>query len=130
MRNDNIISYIREQYKNEYKEFLKTHKESQLEYSAYIKLRSISRLVGKNLIEFLRIQDNNVIVSEIKSQFGPEPDFKIELESNQLEMYTRLTNLGINTSLIYYIAFPKPNFIEISFLKLYGKFFKFQWLEW
>ncbi|MDG7047628.1 MAG: hypothetical protein JRN61_01460 [Nitrososphaerota archaeon] len=86
------------------------------------KLFQISLFVGSNSIELLRIENRRVIVSEVKSQYGPNPDYRIELEFNQLKNLTELTNAGINTSLLYCIALPYPRFVEIRFIKLYNIF--------
>ncbi len=85
-------------------------------------LYEISRLVGSNKIEFIRIENNKLIVSEIKSQYGPNPDFRIEFEYPQVKTFTKLTNGGIHTSIIYCIALPEPRFVEIPFSLLYEKF--------
>jgi len=85
-------------------------------------LYEISGIVGSNKIEFIRIENNKLIVSEIKSQYGPKPDYRIEFEHTQIDTLTKLTNKGIKTSLIYCIALPGPRFVEIPFIALYDKF--------
>ncbi len=100
----------------------KINKDYSIGKSDYIKLRKTFGFVYSNKIELLRIEQNKLIISEVKSQFGPHPDYKIELESDQLDIFTKLTNVGINASLLYCIAFPKPRFVEIPFKQLYEKF--------
>jgi len=85
-------------------------------------LYEISGIVGSNKIEFIRIENNKLIVSEIKSQYGPKPDYRIEFEHTQIDTLTKLTNKGIKTSLIYCIALPGARFVEIPFIALYDKF--------
>lgn len=86
------------------------------------RLHRISRLVGSNTFELIRIENNKVIVSEIKSQYGPNPDYRIEIESPQLTILIKLTNVGVLTSLIYCIALPEAKFLEIPFVRLYDIF--------
>lgn len=85
-------------------------------------LLTVSSLVSSNTIEFLRIQGSKLIVSEVKSQYGPKPDFRIEFESGQLQKLLRAVKFGLNVSLIYCIALPVPRFVEIPFKALYDKF--------
>lgn len=91
-----------------------------------ITLLSGSNLVSSNIIELLRIQDHKLIVSEIKSQYGPKVDYRIEFEKGQIYKLSRLANKGINVSLIYCIALPIPMFVEIPFTGLYDKFLDFE----
>lgn len=85
-------------------------------------LYSTSNLVASNHIEILRIEGGKLIVSEIKSQYGPNPDYRIQIEFQQINTLAQLTNAGIRTSLIYVIALPEPRFVEIPFIALYDIF--------
>jgi hypothetical protein len=127
---EQIEKLINKRYGAEYdsESWKKFNKDHSIDKRDYIKLRKISEFIERNKIELLRIEQNEVIVSEVKSQFGPRPDYKIELESDQLDIFTKLTNEGINASLLYCIAFPKPRFVEIPFKQLYKKFEKF--IDW
>ncbi|MCG3109471.1 hypothetical protein L3N51_01763 [Metallosphaera sp. J1] len=78
-----------------------------------VKLFVISNLVQRNIFELLRVRSDKVIVSEVKSQFGPRVDYKIEIENRQFELMKVLYRLGLNYSLIYLIALPRPRFVEI-----------------
>ena len=84
-------------------------------------LLAVSNLVSSNFIELLRIQDHKLIVSEIKSQYGPTVDHRIEFNSRQLKLLLKLAKNNIGASLIYTIALPEPKFIEIPIEELYEK---------
>ncbi len=103
-------------------EFLMKHKKINDEK---LKLLVIASLLGDNTIELLRVEGGQVIVSEIKSQYGPKPDFKIELTAPQLNLIFDLNEIGIVSTLIYLIAFPEPSFIEIPTIELYKIFEKY-----
>ena len=94
-------------------------------FNKKILLLAVSNVISSNKLEILRIQNQKLIISEVKSQFGPKVDYKIEFEIGQLSTLLRLTNLGMDTSLIYCIALPYPRYVEIPFIKLYDKFRKF-----
>ena len=87
-----------------------------------ITLLAVSNLVSSNHIELLRIQDHRLIVSEVKSQYGPMVDHKIEINSSQLKLLLKSAKNNIGASLIYAIALPEPIFIEIPIEELYDKF--------
>lgn len=91
-----------------------------------LSLLAISNLVCSNKIELLRIENKKLIVSEIKAQYGPKVDYKIELEKSQIEILSKLANNSIGASLIYCIALTEPKFIEIPFTELYTKFMEFE----
>ena len=91
-------------------------------FNKKIILLAASRLVSSNNLEILRIQDSRLIVSEIKSQYGPKVDYRIEFERTQINRLLYLNNNGVNTTLIYCIALPYPKFVEIPFTDLYDKF--------
>ena len=91
-------------------------------FNKKIILFAVSNRISSNMLELLRIEDHWLIVSEIKSQYGPKVDYRIEFEGSQLSRLLDLTNMGIETSLIYCIALPEPRFVEIPFIKLYNKF--------
>ena len=90
-----------------------------------VTLLAVSNLVSSNHIELLRIQDHRLIVSEIKSQYGPKVDHKIEFNNTQLKLLFELAKNNIGASLIYAIALPEPMFIEIPIEELYDKFDKY-----
>ena len=94
-------------------------------FNKKIILLATSKLVSSNRLELLRIQNHRIIVSEVKSQYGPKVDYRIEFEKGQLFKMLRLTNLGMKTSLIYCIALPVPKFVEIPFIRLYDKFMEY-----
>ena len=94
-------------------------------FNRKIILLAASNLVYSNRLELLRIQNHRIIVSEVKSQYGPKVDYRIEFEKGQLFKMINLTNLGMRTSLIYCIALPEPKFVEIPFIKLYDKFMNY-----
>lgn len=85
-------------------------------------LLAVSNVISSNMLELIRIEDHRLIVSEVKSQYGPKVDYRIEFERSQLNRLLHLTNIGIETSLIYCIALPVPKFVEIPFIGLYDKF--------
>lgn len=87
-----------------------------------VSLLAVSNLVSSNHIELLRIQDHRLIVSEIKSQYGPKVDHRIEFNSRQLKLLLKLAKNNIGATLIYAIALPEPMFIEIPLEELYDKF--------
>ncbi|HLH85913.1 MAG TPA: hypothetical protein VKU79_03495 [Thermoplasmataceae archaeon] len=87
-------------------------------FNKKITLLAVSHLISSNMLELLRLEDHWLIVSEIKSQYGPKVDYRIEFERSQLNRLLVLTNMGIETSLIYCIALPEPRFVEIQFIKL------------
>ena len=87
-----------------------------------ITLLAVSNLVSSNHIELLRIQDHRLIVSEIKSQYGPKVDHRIEINNTQLKLLLKLAKNNIGATLIYAIALPEPIFIEIPIEELYDKF--------
>ena len=91
-------------------------------FNKKIILLGVSNMISRNKLEILRIQNQKLIVSEVKSQYGPKVDYRIEFEKGQLFRLLRLTNAGMNTSLIYCIALPHPRYVEIPFIKLYDKF--------
>ena len=91
-------------------------------FNKKIILLTVSNMISSNTLELLRIEDHWLIVSEVKSQYGPKVDYRIEFERSQLSRLLDLTNMGIETSLIYCIALPEPRFVEIPFVKLYPKF--------
>ncbi len=105
-----------------FNEFMRKNKKNNEEV---IKLFQISDLVGNNRYELLRVEDENVIVSEIKSQYGPKVDYKIEFTAPQLDLIFDLNEIGIKSTMIYLIAFPKPSFIEIPTIELYRVFEKY-----
>ena len=80
------------------------------------------KLVCSNRLELVRIENDNLIISEIKSQYGPIPDFRIEFSQRQLEAFTKLTSKGIKNSVIYCISLPEPRFVEIPFSEFYEQF--------
>lgn len=88
-------------------------------------LLAVSNLVSSNTVELLKIQNHKLIVSEVKSQYGPIVNHRIEIDRSQLENLFRLTNNGIDSSLLYCIALPEPAFIEIPFKALYENFQKY-----
>ena len=94
-------------------------------FNKKIILLATSNLVSSNRLELLRIQNHRILVSEVKSQYGPKVDYRIEFEKGQLFKMINLTNLGMRTSLIYCIALPVPKFVEIPFIKLYDKFMNY-----
>ena len=87
-----------------------------------VTLLAVSNLVSSNHIELLRIQDHRLIVSEIKSQYGPKVDHRIEINNTQLKLLLKLAKNNIGATLIYAIALPEPIFIEIPIEELYDKF--------
>ena len=91
-------------------------------FNKKIILLGVSNMISRNKLEILRIQNQKLIVSEVKSQYGPKVDYRIEFEKGQLFRLLRLTNAGMNTSLIYCIALPHPRYVEIPFIQLYDKF--------
>ena len=97
-------------------------KENNNLFNKKIILLGVSNMISRNKLEILRFQNQKLIVSEVKSQYGPKVDYRIEFEKGQLFRLLRLTNLGMNTSLIYCIALPYPRYVEIPFIKLYDKF--------
>ncbi|MGP6294505.1 hypothetical protein [Caldiplasma sukawensis] len=101
-------------------------KDSKDTFQKRINLLAVSELVSSNGIELIRIQDHRLIVSEVKSQFGPKVDYRIEFESGQLQKLLTLANNGIEVSLIYSIALPIPRFVEIPIVELYEKFLDFE----
>ena len=94
-------------------------------FNKKITLLAVSNLISSNVFEILRIEKHRLIVSEVKSQYGPKVDYRIEFEKSQLNRLLSLTNMGIETSLIYCIALPEPKFVEIPFIKLYYKFMNY-----
>ena len=88
-------------------------------------LLAVSNIVSSNNLELLRIQNHKLIISEVKSQYGPIVDHRIEIDRAQLENLFRLTNNGIDSSLLYCIALHEPAFIEIPFKALYENFQKY-----
>ena len=97
-------------------------KENKNLFNKKIILLGVSNMISRNKLEILRIQNQKLIVSEVKSQYGPKVDYRIEFEKGQLFRLLRLTNAGMYTSLIYCIALPYPRYVEIPFIKLYDKF--------
>lgn len=125
----NILSNKETNYSNDYIEVIKkifsgNEKAELLEKK--ITLLAVSNIVGSNNVEFLRIQNHKLIVSEIKSQYGPKVDYRIEFEEGQLEKLLKLTNNGIDATLLYCIALPEPRFVEIAVRELYKEFMKFK----
>ncbi len=55
-----------------------------------LKAYVIRNLVRSNIIEFLRRENEEFIISEIKAQYGPNPDFRIEITPTQREVYVTL----------------------------------------
>ena len=116
----NIIYYDLD-YIESIKKAFNTKNDNEL-FNKKIILLTTSRLVSSNNLEILRIQDHRLIVSEIKSQYGPKVDYRIEFERTQINRLLYLNNNGVNTTLIYCIALPYPKFVEIPFTDLYEKF--------
>ena len=94
-------------------------------FNKKIILFAASQQISSNYVELLRIKDHRLIVSEIKSQYGPKVDYRIEFQRTQINRLLYLNNNGINTTLIYCIALPHPKFVEIPFTDLYNKFENF-----
>lgn len=94
-------------------------------FNKKILMLAISNIVSSNGLELLRIHDHKLIVSEIKSQYGPIVDYKNEINSHQVKTLLKLNSTGINTSLIYAIALPDPMFIEIPIEDIFEEFNKF-----
>ncbi len=84
-------------------------------------LLATSNLVSINKVELLRIQNHRLIISEIKSQYGPKVDHRIEFNNTQLKLLLKLARQNISATLIYAIALPEPMFIEIPIEELYEK---------
>ncbi|CAC12506.1 hypothetical protein [Thermoplasma acidophilum] len=115
-------------YNQTYAELIRRNfsfKDNKKLFNKKIILLAVSDLISSNILELLRIEDHRLIVSEVKSQYGPKVDYRIEFERSQLNRLLTLTNTGIETSLIYCIALPAPRFVEIPFIKLYEEFTKY-----
>ncbi len=78
----------------------------------------IRDLVRSNTFELLRMENEEFIISEVKAQYGPKPDFRIEINPQQRNVLCNSLLCGVKASLIYYIALPKPVFIEIPYYKI------------
>lgn len=96
--------------------------DSEQKFERKLIIYEASKLVCSNRLEFVRIENGNLIISEIKSQYGPTPDYRIEFSERQLEIFTKLTSKRIKNSVIYCISLPGPRFIEISFSEFYEQF--------
>lgn len=75
-------------------------------------------LVRGNQIEMIRWEQDEAIVSEIKSKFGPSIDEpKIYFTKLQLEKLLDLLCSGIKVTVFIILALDTPKFIEIPFNK-------------
>jgi hypothetical protein len=73
-------------------------------------------LMESNLLELARWERNRLVISEIKSKFGPTlEDVRLYPQSGQMLKFQQLQALGIETSIIVIIALPNPRFVEIPF---------------
>lgn len=72
----------------------------------------IRDLIMLNLIELIRFDGKQVIISEIKSRFE-ESDYRFEMSESQYFRFKELVKSQISCSFIYCIALPKPRMIEI-----------------
>ncbi len=75
-------------------------------------------LVRSNTLELLRRENGEFIISEVKAQYGPKPDFRIEINPRQRNVLCNSLLCGVKASLIYFIALPKPVFIEIPYYEI------------
>ena len=99
--------YNDKSFKNSINTAFSTKDDDEL-FEKKIILLAISLEVSSNRIELLRIQDHRLIVSEIKSQYGPKVDHRIEINQRQLKLLLKSEKNNIGATLIYAIALPEP----------------------
>jgi hypothetical protein len=77
---------------------------------------SHDELVVRALLGFcdlVRWEGDAPILSEVKSQYGPELDFRFEFQATQMIALRDLAAAGLRVSVLYYVALPNPEFVEI-----------------
>lgn len=71
-----------------------------------------------NVIEFLRVENKNIIISEIKSKYYfDKTSYYVQPTKIQIKKLIELSKIGIDTSIILVIMMEKPKFLEIPFTK-------------
>ncbi|MBW6518660.1 MAG: hypothetical protein K0A89_09200 [ANME-2 cluster archaeon] len=82
-------------------------------------LNNIDKQVEKNNlynIDLIRWENNEIIISEIKSKYGPNIDEpRIYFTKLQLEKFLILSNAGKNVTIFIMFALDTPRFVEIPF---------------
>jgi hypothetical protein len=83
-------------------------------------LNNIDKQVEKNNlydIDLIRWENNEIIIGEIKSKYGPniDDDPRIYFTKRQLEIFSVLSNAGKNVTIFIMIALDTPRFVEIPF---------------
>ena len=82
-------------------------------------LNNIDKQVEKNNlydIDLIRWENNEIIIGEIKSKYGPNIDEpRIYFTKRQLENFLNLSNAGKNVTIFTMIALDTPRFVEIPF---------------
>jgi len=82
-------------------------------------LNNIDKHVEKNNlsdIDLIRWENNEIIISEVKSKYGPNiDDPRIYFTKTQLENFLNISNAGENVTIIIMFGLDTPRFLEIPF---------------
>ena len=68
--------------------------------------------------DLIRWEQGSPIVSEVKSQLGPTVDYRIEFQATQMIALREMARRGLKVSILYYVALPGPQFVEIPWTDL------------
>lgn len=67
--------------------------------------------------DMIRWEGDTPILSEIKSQLGPEVDYRIEFQATQMIALRDLSAVGASVTVLYYVALPRPTFVEVPWVE-------------
>lgn len=67
--------------------------------------------------DMIRWEGDRAILSEIKSQLGPEVDYRIEFQATQMIALRDLSAAGVYVTVLYYVALPRPTFVEVPWVE-------------
>ncbi len=62
--------------------------------------------------DLIRWEADTPVISEVKSQYGPALDYRIEFQATQMIALREIAQRGVEVSIIYYVALPRPRFVE------------------
>ena len=77
-------------------------------------LRYLQDRIQSNEIELVRLQGRRVILSEVKAQYGPQPDGRVEFTEAERARLLAVERHGLEASVIHFVALPSPRFAEAS----------------